>query len=297
MMKEPIRHHYIPQFILRNFASGDGTVTYYDKKTKKVSKVKTRDVFMSRNLYRDEINNDTDPVKIEKDLAEFESEVSHILRKFLADREIVLTYEEDEKLKLFFAIMGFRSYNTKKLFNETLTNESRRFYSNWQNDKNFDDFWKRNLGYLVNCRSLSEVFGNPYIDEPIKVFILRDTNGFTGAYFTVAEVTEEKRFIIGDTYPITVYGELDYGLKIPIYYILPFSPRRIILMVFNGADATPRDVLGFRPMLLLPPKNISESQTIKIRVKKLYPEEVEEINRGIEKESKEGFIFNYEFEE
>ena len=222
---------------------------------------------MSRNLYRDEINNDTDPVKIEKDLAGFESEVSHILRKFLADREIVLTYEEDEKLKLFFAIMGFRSYNTKKLFNETLTNESINFYSNWQNDKNFDDFWKRNLGYLVNCRSLSEVFENPYIDEPIKVFMFRDTNGFTGTYFAVAEVTEDKRFIIGDTYPITVYGELDYGLKIPIYYILPFSPRRIILIVFNGADATPRDVLGFRPMLLLPPKNISESQTIKIRVK------------------------------
>ena len=165
MIKEPMRHHYIPQFILRNFASGDGTVNYYDKKTKKISNVKTRDVFMSRNLYRDEINNDTDPVKIEKDLAGFESEVSHILRKFLVDREIVLTYDECEKLKLFFAIMGFRSYNTKKLFNEALTNESRRFYSNWQNDKHFDDFWKRNLGYLVNCRSLSEVFEKPYIDE------------------------------------------------------------------------------------------------------------------------------------
>ena len=36
-MKEPIRHHYIPQFILRNFANDEGKVNPYDEKTKIIS--------------------------------------------------------------------------------------------------------------------------------------------------------------------------------------------------------------------------------------------------------------------
>lgn len=36
MNKEPIKHHYIPQFILRNFCFDDGShLFYYDKKTSK----------------------------------------------------------------------------------------------------------------------------------------------------------------------------------------------------------------------------------------------------------------------
>lgn len=55
---EPIRHHYIPQFILRNFCFNDrGDLFYYDKENSKTSVKNTRDIFMVRNLYRDEINN------------------------------------------------------------------------------------------------------------------------------------------------------------------------------------------------------------------------------------------------
>ena len=90
-MKEPIRHHYIPQFILRNFANDEGKVNYYDKKTKIATVVDTRDVFMSKNLYRDEVNHSNNPTKIEKDLSKFENEISKILKHFQAEREITIT--------------------------------------------------------------------------------------------------------------------------------------------------------------------------------------------------------------
>ena len=65
MKKEPIRHHYIPQFILRNFAFDDsGKILYYDKKQNTVSVVDSRDIFMEKNLYRDEINNFGEPTQI-----------------------------------------------------------------------------------------------------------------------------------------------------------------------------------------------------------------------------------------
>ena len=80
---EPYRHHYIPQFIIRNFASnemGFWTVKYYDKKRKKFLNMPTEEVFMYNDLYRDEINSPQDPVKIERDFAKYEGEISKIIK-------------------------------------------------------------------------------------------------------------------------------------------------------------------------------------------------------------------------
>ena len=74
MKKEPIRHHYIPRFILRKFCDENGELSYFDLKTRSVSLKKPEDVFVTRNLYRDIINHPEDPVKIETDLAKFENE-------------------------------------------------------------------------------------------------------------------------------------------------------------------------------------------------------------------------------
>ena len=117
MKKEPIRHHYIPQFILRNFCFDDNGNTFYkDIKSKKESVKQIRDIFMGRNLYRDTINSDN-PIQIEEDFARFENEVAPIIKeKFLDSEEFILTRLEEEKLKLFFALMAFRSKSTQELF-------------------------------------------------------------------------------------------------------------------------------------------------------------------------------------
>ena len=155
MKKEPIRHHYIPQFILRNFCfDNNGNTFYKDVKSKKESVKQIRDIFMEKNLYRDTKNND-DPVKIEKDFALYENEVACIVKeKFLKSEEFPLTHSENEKLKLFFALMSFRSKFTHEFFKKKLSKESKHFYKKWQDDLNFEDYWKRNLGELVKCRSL-----------------------------------------------------------------------------------------------------------------------------------------------
>lgn len=77
MNKEPVKRHYILQFILRKFCfDGRSYLYYFDKKTTKTFKRKTTDVFMIRNLYRDDINNMDAPARIEKDMACLESEVA-----------------------------------------------------------------------------------------------------------------------------------------------------------------------------------------------------------------------------
>ena len=126
---------------------------------------------MSKNLYRDEINNIDAPAKIEKDMARFEGEAARIIAdNFLNADEISLTLEEDEKLKLFFAIMAFRSKVTSGKFGRDASDEFIKFYSFYQKNGDLSDFWKRNLGKLVNCRSLREVLNHKEIDNPIKAF-------------------------------------------------------------------------------------------------------------------------------
>ena len=73
MKKEAIKHHYIPKFILKNFCFDDfGHTNYYDRKSGEISIQDIRDIFMQRNLYRDEINHQDAPTQIETDLGRYE---------------------------------------------------------------------------------------------------------------------------------------------------------------------------------------------------------------------------------
>ena len=298
MKKEPIRHHYIPQFILRNFCFDDNGNTFYkDVKNNKESIKQIRDIFMGKNLYRDTINNDN-PVQIEDDFARFENEGARIIKeKFLESEEFVLTQYEDEKLKLFFALMSFRSKSTQELFKKGLSKESKKLYSHWQRNKDFEDFWKRNLGRLARCRSLEEVINNTEIDEPIKVFLIRDTFGFFGKYFCVVEPKDVGEFVLSDCYPVVFRGicESSFGasFEMEIYDVYSLSPQRVILFANVGCQGTPRDVLEMRSLILNEPIR-NEKNELLFRVKKLYLEEIETINNMIIKHAKEGFIYRGE---
>ena len=300
MKKEPIRHHYIPQFILRNFCFDDkGNTFYKDVRSKKESVEQIRDIFMGKNLYRDTINSGN-PVQIEEDFARFENEVAPIIKeKFLDSEEFILTRLEEEKLKLFFALMSFRSKNTQESFKKGLSKESKKFYVNWQRNKNFEDFWKRNLGKLAKCRSLEEVINNIEIDEPIKVFLTRDTFGFFGKYFCVVEPKEIGKFVLGDSYPVVFRGicgpPFSASFEVGIFDVYTISPNRAILFANRGCQGTPRDILQLRPLVLNEPI-IKNNNEMLFRVKKLYLDEIEIINNMVVENAKEGFIYKREVE-
>ena len=226
-MNEPKRHHYIPQFILRNFAYDDcNKIHYFDLKTKTLMNLKTTDVFMQSNLYRDEINHVNSPTQLEKDFALFEQEVSKTIKKCLNNNPVLLSCKEYDSLLLFLSLMGFRSANT---FNKTFNKkDDSSFYSFWQADGNLSDFWKRNLEFLVKCRSIEEVISNPNIDKPIKLFLLRDSNGITGKYITIMEKRGPIDFVISDSYPVVITGDF---LNLPLYDYYPISPNRIIVLM------------------------------------------------------------------
>ena len=186
MKNEPKRHHYIPQFILRNFCF-DNTkeqTLYFDKSANMYQPKMIRDIFMVENLYCDEFNSPNDRMKIEKNFGRFENEVSQIINKVILCKDnVFLTTDENEKLKLFFALMGFRSKNTYISLTQNAQKETLQFYSHFfKSDRDISDLWKRNLDYLVNCRSLQNVLEHKNIDEIIKFFMIRDICGINNIY-------------------------------------------------------------------------------------------------------------------
>ena len=291
--QEPIKHHYIPQFILRNFCFDDrGYLLYCSKNSSEISVKKTTEVFMKRNLYRDDINIPDNPTKIEKDMACFEGEISQIIkREFLNGDEASITREEDERLKIFLAIMAFRSENTSERFGAQISNASKDFYSKYQPNEDFTDFWKRNLGNLVNCRSLREVMNHGGIDDPIKLFFCRDVFGYFGRYFIVVERRGPIDFVIGDTYPTVISGVMDSGLELELYSMFPISPDRVLLLAANGMQGAPRNVAMFSNEVLKKPRVNPDGRTITIRVRRVYENEVRYVDSMLMKESHKGFAF------
>jgi len=287
MNKEPIKHHYIPKFILRNFCFEKERTYFYSVKKQSLSIRNLSTLFEVRNLYRDEINN-SNPIQIENDLSGFEYEASVILKKFLSSQnEIVLTVEENEKLMLFFAVMGFRSKKAKDVITK---GKSQDFYNFWQKNGDLSDFWKRNLSYIVKCRNIDEVLNNPHIDEPIKAFMIRDTGGIFGAYFVLAERRGDEDFVLSDSYPVNITGVFEDGKETPMYSYFPISPSRILIMVYRGSETAPQHVRMFNDDFFNQPRYSSDRSKIRFHLKKLYKENVSKINKDLIENADEGFI-------
>ncbi len=275
----PVRHHYIPQFILRRFCNNEEKLCYCEKAKLDISEKRPEEVFMVRNLYRDTINHPENPVQIENDFAKFESEAANIINRFSTESEIVISVEENEKLKLFFALMGIRSKGAADTFSQGLTEDSKEVYSLYQENGDFSDFWKRNLSAIVKCRSIREVWDNPNIDKPIKIFMKRDTVGLADMHFVIAEKRGNEDFIIGDSYPVEVSGLLN-GNKQREYSIFPISSNRMIFMADNIVKLfwNNSTITGFEQELMTIPRCSADGHTIRYLVKKMYEDDVKFFN-------------------
>lgn len=196
-----------------------------------------------------------------------------------------MTVKENESLLLFFAIMGLRSCNTLTGFKNASGN-TKEFYQKFQADGNFEDFWKRNLGFIVKCRSITEIMSHPQIDEPMKLFMQRDAFGIFGKYFIVLERRGDEDFLIGDSYPVMITGDN----KLPMFAYYPLSPERILIIASNGVEYIPFGVRQLNDDVIKKTARLMDGR-IQITVKKIYEQVVHEINQDFIKHSHIGLVF------
>ena len=277
-MNDHVRHHYIPQFILRNFSSEQGYFTFYDKALNKITLKQPKDVFVIPNLYKNEAL--LDPMETEIDLAKYEGEISSIIKEFLTKKEIELSSKDLDSLLLFLAIMSFRSKRVSDAFGNKATKQSKEFYGSYTKDGNIHDFWNKNLRKLAKHRSLQAVLGDPEIDEPIKAFMMRDTRGMLG--FGLFPVVVERRgkydFLLCDTYPTIMTGTGPNSLEIPLYEFFPLSPERMLILISADIQLYHPDLRPFGEDITRMPQISSSAESLTIKVRKFYEKEVRFVN-------------------
>lgn len=287
----PIKHHYIPQFLIRPFCNEHGTLLYYDLKTHKTTERKPEEIFMERYLYKDVVNNPDDPVLLEKEFSKLESEAARIIKKLSNEDDVVILCEEEEKLRIFLAIMGLRS---KRALDQFWDEDSFDYYVKYQQNGDFSDFWKRNLEGILKCSSIKEIINSPEIDQPIKLFMFRDLVGLTGIYTMLVERRGNEDFLLSDCYPLVIEGSSENGLKFQEYMIFPISPKRAIMLVANGIQYVSKAASGFDGEFFKRPILSRDGKNLRIRINKIYEKDVHWINDLILDNACEGVVIQSE---
>jgi hypothetical protein len=235
-MGRPKKHHYVPQFLLRNFAGvGDTRLYVFDKQTDRVFRASVADVAAENRLYEFLLGDV--PATIEPSLADFESKAACVLREVLRKDNLAdVTVYQRVVLSGLVAQLLLRSPQ-KRAAMQHMNAELRQRVAAMGTDpdllpqlKVFDS----NDGKLFTARVLPDLMKQfiPVITE--KAWILHS-------------VPEDQTLYISDN-PVAMHNEMKFGLLgnlglavegVEVY--LPVSYRRCLGMycpsVRSGLEA------------------------------------------------------------
>lgn len=307
------RQHYIPRFIFKDFINSRGNVNYYSIKEGSSKKKYSLNVFMKRYMYKDSSNID-DPLEIEHNLSILENEISTLINSKIKnnEKEIILTRRELEKLRIFFAILTFRTNVRKEQYKNNDFNEvTRNMLLKFQPDGDFLSLWKKELLALSKCKTYFDIINSKDIDDLIKedfLVLLKD-------YFMTFVDTSDLEFIIGDVYPTTEAYPIENNTgHIHMHYIFPISEKRCILLnhvMFLKGNSSNIEVFKYLLRSNIKGDILGEPTTsyvnnidwnnpvfdygdvFKYEVKLLDDNHVKYINMLMLNEATEGFIFKH----
>lgn len=197
------RQHFIPQFILRNFADNRGLIHVLDKSDGRTFKANIRNVAAERNFY--EVG---ESYNVEAGLTQIEQLAAPIINKIISERSLVnLLPDERGVLSVFLAIQSFRTNQLRDsiaAINQLLVNDIIR------------------RGWDPNSVENFKVLDEEEVKQ-ICVQMLAETG-------PVAELLADKQwmliettaqvFILGD-HPIGMHNQRDFGPRGNLGFAVP----------------------------------------------------------------------------
>ena len=307
-MNDPIKHHFIPQFILKNFTHNNDRIYYWNKDKSKIEIRNTRSVYMVKNLYRDERNHPTDPAIIEKKFAHFESIIAVLFQeKIIGKDPIVLTRKENEKLRKFLYLLSFRSSTRKQQYIDANFDEMTKSHlAKYVDNDDYIDLWLREIEMILDTDDYQEISKN----ESISWTIRTDFWMHLSSYYMTFVTPRGQDFIISDIYPTAeIYPLGINGANLYSHYIFPISPNLLLLLnhiAFKPESASPLPMINHMVHLskikenaITPPKahykvngSLNKEDTYTYKLNKIYSSGVEYINMLMLNETRKGFSFN-----
>ncbi len=230
---EPIKHHFIPQFIIRNFCFKDEQVYYWNKNTAIIETRNTKSVFMEKNLYRDDNNHPTDPAIIEKKFSKLESEIAVLFQEKILDKDsIKLTRAENEKLRKFLYLLSFRSSTRKQQYIDANFDEmTKKHLSEYVTNNDYVDLWLREIEMILDTENYNDLQNNTDVSWTIRTDFWMHLSGYYMTFVT----PRGQDFIIGDIYPTAEIFPINaMGTNLYPHYIFPITPNLLLLLNHVG---------------------------------------------------------------
>lgn len=140
------------------------------------------------------------------------------------------------------------------------------------------------MDYVKDLQRTAQKF--PILDIESKMKALQN---LPYNYFVILERRGKENFSIGDEFSPIMQGELEDGRRIHLYSIYPISYKRVLLLVSNGVKKAPGSVRVFDEKTLKQP-NVDRENNLLYSVKKIYGNEVEEINKAIRENAQYGYV-------
>lgn len=291
-MKSHVKQHYIPQFIIKNFCKTDKKTYYFDVSNKSITQKFPNEIFEEKYLYEYSQDKKDNINKIELDLAKFEADASYVLKPFLTNNNVSVSFEESEMIKYFFFIMILRSKFMLSVYNKEILEFNQLSFLDIT-EKELDEFYKKNLEKLVNCRTLMD------INETINTqFIQYAAMMLVNKHLVLFECGDKLEFVLGDAYPIAL-GQKIHPLDIfnrmsLVSLIFPISYNRAIGLVdtYDEFHSMLRHSKICNKDWYDEPKKFGTGMLIQLNY--LTDEGVAHINKGILGNSREGVCFRSE---
>ena len=288
-MNNHVKQHYIPQFIIKNFCKTDKKTYYFDVSNKSITQKFPNEIFEEKYLYEYSQDKKENINKIELDLAKFETEVGNVIKQFLTNYSVSVSFEESEMLKYFFFIMILRSKFMLSSHNKEILEFNQQKFPDIT-ERELDEFYKNNLEKLVNCRTLMD------IDETINTqFIQYAATMLIGKHLVLFECCDKLEFVLGDAYPIALGQKITpldiFNRMSLVSLIFPISYKRAIGLVdtYDEFHAMLRHFKIKNKDWYDEPKKFGTGTLIQLKY--LTDEDVAYINKGILKNSREGLCF------
>ncbi|MDX9692139.1 MAG: DUF4238 domain-containing protein, partial [Acholeplasmataceae bacterium] len=228
-MNDPIKHHFIPQFILRNFVNSDDQLFYWNIGNKKLENRNTKSVYMAKNLYRDEENHPTNPAVIEQKFAMLEAKIAQLFQEKILDKNpITITRTDNELLRKFLYLLTFRSETRKKQYIEANFDDFTKAHLNqYVKDGDYVDLWLREIEMIIDNERYFEIIDNKNISWTIKTDFINHLD----SYYMTFVTSRGQDFIISDVYPTAEVFPLGINnANLYPHYIYPLTPSLALIL-------------------------------------------------------------------
>lgn len=244
-------HHYIPQFILKNFEKNKGKIKTYMIENKEICLSKTNKIYGIKNMYKD-IENKKDCMEIEKKLSYLENNCSVIIKNIKINRnKIVIKRKNLNELKRFLFVMSYRSEKRRlQYYENNFDMDTYMYIKNYRQKfklKNSIDVWLRDLKYIVYNdhdtiieKNLIENYGFNNIikniienihNQEICNLILTDYINMSTCFLCIWEAEEDSEFILTDN----CFGAFEGQQPGVVYHYFFIISPKLALVLSNRA--------------------------------------------------------------